>query len=185
MSCNAFFFMIDWNKRNRMGSDFWNVYLDEDGVLKPQHLECICQINDFKDGLEFWKIADEANDIYEFIREQLPAESTRRLDFFISNTFSYDSCTFWKDFDEQDAPEGDWLAQIDFSSCLSPDEIDEILSLWSEEGKAQMKRVYPHIDKPRYLMSAENFIWYVETWISMLKDVRKRQGWGLIWVISY
>lgn len=87
MSYHAIFFTIDWNKRNQMRSDFWKVCLYAELVIKPQYLEWICQIDDFKDSLEYWKVADD-------------------------------------------------------------------------------------------------FLWYVEAWISLLRDVREKQDWGLIWKIS-
>lgn len=185
MSCVAFFFTTDWNRRYRIRSDFWEACLDENGEVINQCSEWICQVADFRDVLGHWDVASEANMIYEFIREQLTTEQRNTLDAVISQLFSNDTCTFWKDYEEQEATEGDWLAETDFSACLSPDEIDEILSQWSEELKAKMKEVYPYVDKPRYLITADDFLWYVEAWISVLRAVKEKKGWGLIWKISY
>jgi hypothetical protein len=185
MSCDAFFFTIDWNKRNQIHADFWEACLDENGELINQCSQWICQVADFRNVLGHWDVANEANMIYEVIRELLEAEHKNTLDFIFSQLFSNDTCTFWKDFEEQEAPQGDWLAEIDFSACLSPDEIDEILSQWSEELKSKMKEVYPLIVKPRFLITADDFLWYVEAWISLLRDVKEKKGLGLIWKISY
>lgn len=185
MSWDAFFFAIDWNQRDRMKSNFWEECLDQDCFIKPQHLTWVRLLKNFKDYIGHWDVASEANDIYEMIRIQLSSESRIQLDYIISNLFSNSFCEYWKDFEEQEAPEREWLAQIDFSYCLSPEEIDKLLMHWTGELKEEIKRVYPFRENPRFILSVDDFLWYLEAWISLLREVSERLGWGLIWVISY
>lgn len=185
MSWDAFFFTIDWNQRNRMNLNFWEECLDQDCFIKPQHVNWVRALTNFCGYLENWKDASDANDFYEILRIQLSSEIRSKLDYIISNLFSYTFCEYWKDFEGQEAPEGDWLTQIDFSYCLSPEEIDKLLLLWTDDLKEEIRKAVLFRENPRYIFSIDDFLWYLEAWISVLREVQKMPGWGLIWVISY
>lgn len=184
MSWYGLFYTLNWEKRGFMSRYFWQEYLDDNGSVKPEHQEWILEKDAFGDRLEHWDVAEEANAFYERLREELSIDCKESLDFIISSLFSNSFCEYWKNFDVEPEPEGDWLAEIDFSACLSPEEIRVVLAKWSPERKEEIQKSAFRLEAPRFLFAVEDFLFYLEAWLSLLQKVLERPGWGLLWKVS-
>ncbi|BCJ99105.1 hypothetical protein [Anaerocolumna chitinilytica] len=185
MSWDGLFYTIDWEKRGNMSCDFWEKYLDDKGIVKSEYQEWILEIDAFGDRLvEHWDVAEEANAFYERLREELSQGCKESLDFIISRLFSHSFCQYWKNFEAEPEPEGDWLAEIDFSACLSQQEIRVVLAKWSIERKEEIQKSSLRLEAPRFIFSAEDFLFYLEAWLNLLQEVLERPGWGLLWAVS-
>lgn len=188
MSWDAVFFVVDWNKRSLIKEDFWENCLDDQGNIRPEHETWIKDVTFSYEALEYWDMAEDANNIYEKLRMNMTISLRITVDSLFSRLFAQSFCEYWVSYEVEQEPEGKWLTEVDFSACLCPEEIPRLLSLWTMEVKeALRKELRSNVTvflNSRFFMDEQYFIWYLEQWMSLLEATCKKPDWGILWSIS-
>lgn len=188
MSWDAVYYALNWQNRNRMSPDFWEQCLDLDGNLRPECSGWIREIGGLKDNLDNWKAAQEANELYEYIRGRLSEAGRTAADTLFSELFGLSFCAYWKDYNEQVHPEREWLEEVDCTGCISPERVVELLALWTPELAEELELAYPPEEEGRcfvaYFRTAEDLMWYFRAWMELIRSVRSLGNWGLLWMVG-
>lgn len=170
--------------------DLLNAQFPSEEWISCEYFEALFQVDSLQDidcedaqcdifsyTMEDRRAHDEANKVYNIIREDLNAEAQLKLDRLFSRVFWYSGVNVRSDF-----------PRSSFEHVIPPEEIYYQHKIWEEEywylmyllqdswDEERLRKVHPET----WYRTVEDFEYYVEEWVKLIAKTAEQPNFGIV-----